>query len=148
MATHSSVLAWRIPGAGKSSMGSQRVGHDWSDLAAAAAVYKSVFLSYSPVPALSLQDTPLVLALIKKGCCRRGQDLGVSPPSRRGALLSFRHVLCCPDSWKLKLIGKCSWCYAGFFSWKKYQVNLKIQNEINATLSFLGRFWTWAAFLI
>ena len=31
MATHSSVLAWRIPGTG-----SHRVGHDWSDLAAAA----------------------------------------------------------------------------------------------------------------
>ena len=41
MATHSSVLAWRIPGMGEPgglpSMGSQRVGHDWSDLAAAAA---------------------------------------------------------------------------------------------------------------
>ena len=41
MATHSSVLAWRIPGMGKPdvlpSMGSHRVGHDWSDLAAAAA---------------------------------------------------------------------------------------------------------------
>ena len=41
MATHSSVLAWRIPGTGKpgglSSMGSHRVGHAWSDLAAAAA---------------------------------------------------------------------------------------------------------------
>ena len=41
MATHSSVLAWRIPGVGKSggllSLGSYRVGHDWSDLAAAAA---------------------------------------------------------------------------------------------------------------
>ena len=41
MATHSSVLAWRIPGTGKPgglpSMGSHRVGHDWSDLAAAAA---------------------------------------------------------------------------------------------------------------
>ena len=40
MATHSSVLAWRIPGMGKPgglpSMGSHRVGHDWSDLAAAA----------------------------------------------------------------------------------------------------------------
>ena len=40
MATHSSVLAWRIPGTGKPSrqpsMGSHRVGHDWSDLAAAA----------------------------------------------------------------------------------------------------------------
>ena len=35
MATHSSVLAWRIPGigepAGLPSMGSHRVGHDWSD---------------------------------------------------------------------------------------------------------------------
>ena len=36
-ATHSSVLAWRIPGTGEPggllSMGSHRVGHDWSDLA-------------------------------------------------------------------------------------------------------------------
>ena len=41
MATHSSVIAWRIPGTGEPdglpSMGLQRVGHDWSDLAAAAA---------------------------------------------------------------------------------------------------------------
>ena len=41
MATHSSVVAWRIPGteepSGLPSMGSHRVGHDWSDLAAAAA---------------------------------------------------------------------------------------------------------------
>ena len=39
MATHSSVLAWRIPGTGEphglTSMGSHRVGHDWSDLAVA-----------------------------------------------------------------------------------------------------------------
>ena len=42
MATHSSVLAWRIPGMGDPgglpSMGSHRVRNDWSDLAAAAAV--------------------------------------------------------------------------------------------------------------
>ena len=41
MAPHSSVLAWRIPGMGETggppSVGSHRVGHDWSDLAAAAA---------------------------------------------------------------------------------------------------------------
>ena len=41
MAPRSSVLAWRIPGTGEPgglpSMGSHRVGHDWSDLAAAAA---------------------------------------------------------------------------------------------------------------
>ena len=38
MATHSSVLAWKIPGAvepgGLLSMGSHRVGHDYRDLAA------------------------------------------------------------------------------------------------------------------
>ena len=38
MATHSSTLAWRIPGteepSGLPSMGSHRVGHNWSDLAA------------------------------------------------------------------------------------------------------------------
>ena len=45
MATHSSVLAWRIPGTGEPgglpSVGSHRVGHDWSDLAVAAAVSSS-----------------------------------------------------------------------------------------------------------
>ena len=53
MATRSSVLAWRIPGTGEPggllSMGSHRVGHDWSDLAAAApcvfmCVYKCHWL--------------------------------------------------------------------------------------------------------
>ena len=47
METHSSVLAWRIPGTGESggllSMGSQRVRHDWSDLAAAAFPIERLF---------------------------------------------------------------------------------------------------------
>ena len=46
MATHSSVLAWRIPGTaepgGLSSMGSHRVGHNWSDLEAAAAAEETL----------------------------------------------------------------------------------------------------------
>ena len=45
MATHSIVPAWRVPGmeepGGPPSMGSHRVGHDWSDLAAAAAAAAS-----------------------------------------------------------------------------------------------------------
>ena len=48
MATHSSVLARRIPGTGEPggllSVGSHRVGHDWSDLAAAAAYARKVTL--------------------------------------------------------------------------------------------------------
>ena len=52
MAIHSSVLAWRIPGTGEPgglpSMGSHRVRHDWSDLAAAAAAWKCRF-KYKPM---------------------------------------------------------------------------------------------------
>ena len=46
MATHSSVLAWKIPGMGEPgglpSMGLHRVGHDWRDLAAAAAIVNKI----------------------------------------------------------------------------------------------------------
>ena len=46
MATHSSVLAWGIPGIGEPgglpSMGLHIVGHDWSDLAAAAAAATNI----------------------------------------------------------------------------------------------------------
>ena len=52
MAAHSSVPAWRIPGTGEPgglpSMGSHRVGHDSSDLAAAAAaIYFAIYLYLS-----------------------------------------------------------------------------------------------------
>ena len=52
MATYSSVLAWRIPGTvesgGLPSMGLHRVGHDWSDLAAAAAyIYIHIYVYMS-----------------------------------------------------------------------------------------------------
>ena len=50
MAAHSSVLAWRIPGmeepGGLPSIGSHRVRHDWSDLAAAAAAAISTWLPW------------------------------------------------------------------------------------------------------
>ena len=51
-ATHSSVLAWRIPGTGKPgglpSMGLHRVGHDWSDLAAAEDSKEIFAFTFSP----------------------------------------------------------------------------------------------------
>ena len=50
MATHSSVLAWRVPGTaepgGLPSMGSHRVGHDRSDLAAATAAAENCISIY------------------------------------------------------------------------------------------------------
>ena len=48
MATHSSILAWKIPGTeklgGLLSMGSHRVGHDGSDLAAAVLLSGTIIL--------------------------------------------------------------------------------------------------------
>ena len=54
MATHSSILAWRIPGTGKPiellSAGSHGVAHNWRDLAAAAETPTSVFGSWLMKP--------------------------------------------------------------------------------------------------
>ena len=51
MATHFSVLAWRIPGMGEPgglpSLGSHRIGHDWSDLAAATLFEVFVHTSFA-----------------------------------------------------------------------------------------------------
>ena len=63
MATHSSVLAWRIPGTeepnGLPSMGSHRVGHDWSDLAAAAAAaYYLTVVSLTPNLGIKEREGP------------------------------------------------------------------------------------------
>ena len=63
MAAHSSVLAWKIPGTGEPggllSMGSHRVGHDWSDLAAAARFMKNTLRFSSPPVGITLKPTLL-----------------------------------------------------------------------------------------
>ena len=60
MATHSSILAWRIPGAeehgGLLSMGSHRDGHDWLNLAAGAG---RVSLTLFSALILKVLHTPL-----------------------------------------------------------------------------------------
>ena len=62
MATHSSVLAWRIPGTagcgGLPSMGSHRVRHDWSDLAAAIYPRPKVSLWERAARIDAFQDLP------------------------------------------------------------------------------------------
>ena len=59
MATHSSVLAWRIPGMGEPggllSLGSHRVRHNWSNLAATATTVKHIiFITDIPVSFIRL----------------------------------------------------------------------------------------------
>ena len=83
MATHSSVLAWRIPGTGEPgglpSLGSHGVGHDWSDAAAAAAVLrekaKLVLITFS-----GSLPTPVFLPRESHG---RRSLVGYSPWGRK-----------------------------------------------------------------
>ena len=68
MATHSSVLAWRIAGmeepGGLPSMGSHKVRHDWSNLAAAAAAAATGSPVSGFAPSLSPPSTsPKVIRL-------------------------------------------------------------------------------------
>ena len=60
MATHSSILAWKIPRTEKpgrlQSMGSQRVGHD---RATSLSFFLSFFLSTFPFPCLPTSALPL-----------------------------------------------------------------------------------------
>ena len=69
MATHSSVLAWRIPGMGKPgglpSLGSHRVRHDWSDLAAAAADCRTAWVPpHSVLPEAAPLCGPFLLPTV------------------------------------------------------------------------------------
>ena len=78
MATHSSVLAWRIPGTGEPgglpSMGLHRVGHDWSDFAAAAAAiprsrYRTCTDPWEASSGLFLVNTSLIKSNCLSGFC-------------------------------------------------------------------------------
>ena len=96
MATHSSVLAWRIPGTGEPdgllSMVSHRVGHDWSDLAAAAAATSIYILSLT-----NLKGTSQVELVIKNSLANAGDirdessipGLGRSPGGGHGNPLQY-----------------------------------------------------------
>ena len=74
MASHSSALAWRIPGTGEPgglpSMGSHRVGHDWSDAAAAAAA-----VTIFPLPThLRFPNVIIFISLTLQMCCRHLEE--------------------------------------------------------------------------
>ena len=79
MATHSSILAWRIqwaeePG-GLQSMGSHRVGHNWSDLACTHVV------NYEASPAPRINDCPALVCPFQTLCQDPRWDSPTTPAS-------------------------------------------------------------------
>ena len=99
MATHSSVLAWRIPGmaepGGLPPMGSHRVGHDWRDLAAVAWASQVVLVVKNlPANAGDTGDTDSIPGLGRASAVRNGNPLQYScleNPMNRGAWWATVH---------------------------------------------------------
>ena len=95
MATHSSVLAWRIPGTGQPSglppsMGSHRVGRDWSDLAAAAAWGAQVTLHILAQATKAKAWSTLYPSLVRNPCDPLGtQDWRLVRTNYRAISSSF-----------------------------------------------------------
>ena len=131
MAIHSSILAWRIPWteepAGLQSMGSQRVGHDWSNLACMHAAIKNKCQCWRPkrhwfdcwvrnIPwRRKWQPTPVFLP----GESHRWRSLlGYSPWGRKEsdtteqlthmfliiAKMNLWYCWCCRRTWRIKIL--------------------------------------------
>ena len=83
MATHSSVLTWRIPGmaelGGLPSVGSHRVGHDWSNLAAAAYTYIYMYTYMATCISLKVfYHRASLVSQCKEPACQCWRSLGFS----------------------------------------------------------------------
>ena len=122
MATHSSVLAWRIPGTGEPgglpSMGSHRVEHNWSDLAATAATFKT--------PSCSSRGTSFSLSSLSSGVSSSVKPSSPTHffPLQRlfvpgillwvTCLLSLQSVLQCPSTWESGWLRAGAWMLNGW----------------------------------
>ena len=97
MATHSSILAWRIPGTGDPgglpSMGSHRVRHDWSDLAAADTV-RTRFLKVAMTDILARQSlwAELACASWPAGFCPLGSEDASHQPITTWSISRHCHI--------------------------------------------------------
>ena len=117
VATHSRVLAWKIPGTGEPgrlpSIGSHRVGHDWCDLAAAAAAEVNVTVIVLISPLWTCNSSPTQQGVISYNplqvlqlCHMVGQKLTLftSAPLHKWQSLTRRAEVLEPNS---ELCPKC-----------------------------------------
>ena len=152
MAIHSSVLAWRILGTGEPgglpSMGSHRVGHDWSDLAAAAACMEVRVGLYRK---LSAEELMLLN-------CDVGEDSWESPglqgdqtsPSKRKSVLNIHWKDWC---WKWSSNSLATLCeelthWKRPWCWERLKAGGEVDDrEWDGWMASPTRWtWVWASF--
>ena len=133
MATHSSILAWRIPGTeepgGLLSMGSHRVGHDWSDLACMHALKKEM-ATHSSILAWRIPGTEDPGGLLFMGSHRVRHDWSDLAAAATAAIpISLSVPSPSPSPMQLQGCSLCLWVL--FCFWDKLWVTrlLWIWNE-------------------
>ena len=96
MATHSSILAWRIPWTEKpsrlQSMGSHRVRHDWSNLAAAAAALLTIVIMLL-IQSSSIQSLSCVRLFATPWTAARQASLSITNSWNSPKLMSIESVM-------------------------------------------------------
>ena len=140
MATHSSVLAWRIPGTGETggllSMGSHRVRHDWSNLAAA--------LQYIHRNILGRKVMTNLDSILKS------RDITLTTKVHLVKAMVFPVVMYGCESWTIKK-AECQrnaafelWCWRRLLRvpWTARRSNQSILKEINPEYSLED--WCWS----
>ena len=113
MAPHSSALAWRIPGTaepgGLPSMGSHRVGYDWSNLATAGATHPH-----------GVGHSLVILQ------CAQSDTLG-----KQIGWLAWRHV-CVPLAELLPSLGQKVTCLSSLVPQRATQTPAKTQQQVDS----------------
>ena len=143
MATHSSVLACRIPGmaepGGLPSMGSHRVGHDWSNLAAAAAAVVAVEHFFSAC-------WTFVLLSWTGSLCLLIRELISTKPSTKSSVIPhwfvlqpLSHVKCIPTH--LRIHMHASFWVLSLLHWSIFPVSAaELSVLINKNLQYISTY--------
>ena len=130
IATHSSALAWRIPGTvepgGLPSMGLHRVRHDWSDLAVAVLLGRKVKTNLDSILKTRHIILPAKVHLVKA--------------------MDFPVVMCGCESWTIKkaehweINAFVLWCWRRLLRvpWKARRSNQSILKKISPEYSLEG----------
>ena len=151
MATHSSVLAWRIPDTGEPgglpSMGSHRVGHYWSDLAAADSILKSRDITLpTKVHLVKTMVFPVVMYGCESWTIKKAEHRRIDAFELWYWRRLFESPLDCKESQPVHLKGNQSWILIGrtdaeaetLILWPPYVKNWLIRKDHDA-----GKGWRW-----
>ena len=153
MATHSSILAWRIPGTGEPGglppMGSHRVRHDWSDLAAAAAAALGYCCCLFPFSIKGGEKKATKTKLCFSWCfsINYSKNSYMRSCNASPSLSQTIHVHATLPYWKNRIAVSCYskthhqgwWTYI----WDKYWRDLKLENRSKSTKGKQQYYTSW-----